>query len=146
MFTRPANFIVDDVLHLRKRSLTARYTGMFFVFFLSGYLHFLWESAGRVSINPYGVWGFFSTQTLGVLLEDAVQAIYRSVTGTARSERRPSLWIRVVGYIWVLAFLMFWSTPAWFFTNAYVPNLEGPQQALKVAAPFDIFNRFKSIK
>jgi hypothetical protein len=144
MNTGPANFIVNDVFHLPKGSLLARYTRIFFVFFFSGFIHFLSETSGTMSINPYGAWAFFITQTLGVLLEDAVQAMYRSVTGTPQSESPPPLWTRVVGYIWVLAFLMFWSTPAWFFTDAHVPNPEGLQDFK--AAPFGILNRLKSAK
>lgn len=51
---------------------------------------------------------------LGIILEDGVQALYRRVTGRKRVDVTP-LWARFVGYLWVLVFLLFWSSPAWHF-------------------------------
>lgn len=47
------------------------------------------------------------------MLEDGVQAVYRSVRGLSRGGQKgpPPLWARVVGYVWVVVFLT-WSTPA----------------------------------
>jgi len=42
--------------HLPKRSLVARYTKIFFVFFLSGFIHSVSETSEEMSINPYGAW------------------------------------------------------------------------------------------
>lgn len=28
------------------------------------------------------------------------------------------MWKKVVGFVWVSAFTLFWSTPTWFFPNA----------------------------
>ena len=47
------------------------------------------------------------------MLEDGVQAMYRSVRGLSRGsgKQQPPLWARLVGYAWVVVFLT-WSTPA----------------------------------
>lgn len=61
-----------------------------------------------ISPSQSGALQFFTTQVLGVMLEDGVQEIYRR----ARGGTTPALWSRVVGYAWVLAFLC-WSTAVW---------------------------------
>lgn len=55
-----------------------------------------------------GALRFFTTQALGIMLEDGVQEMYRRIRGGTRS----ALWSRVVGYVWVFLFLS-WSTAAW---------------------------------
>lgn len=47
------------------------------------------------------------------MLEDGVQAMYRSIRGLSRGfgKQQPPLWARLVGYVWVVLFLT-WSTPA----------------------------------
>ncbi|TVY43262.1 Acetyltransferase, partial [Lachnellula subtilissima] len=124
MNTGPANFIADAVLKLPKGSLISRYSKIFLVFFISGVMHSIYELGGPMSVDPYGPWIFFCTQVIGILLEDGVQAMYRSLTGTVRSDTLPPLWIRIVGYVWVGAFLLFWSTPVWAFPAALFPKPE----------------------
>ncbi|TVY44431.1 Acetyltransferase [Lachnellula occidentalis] len=140
MNTGPANFIADDILHLPKGSLIARYTKIFLVFFISGLMHSIYELGGQMSTNPYGPWIFFCTQVIGVLLEDGVQAMYRSLTGTVRSNHPPALWIRIIGYVWVVAFLLFWSTPVWAFPAAEFSKPEG--QPFKLT-PISVVYRLK---
>ncbi len=53
--------------------------------------------------------GFYCTQALGIMLEDGMQALYRYARGTQRNPEPPSRWIRMAGYRWVIAFVV-WST------------------------------------
>ena len=52
------------------------------------------------------------------MIEDAVQAIYRSVSGEKKDVQQVKVWKRVVGWVWVVVFFLFWSTPAWSFSIA----------------------------
>jgi hypothetical protein len=141
MNTGPANFMADDILHLPKGSLIARYLKIIIIFFLSGFGHYVADVAGTESLYPFGAWVFFVSQALGIILEDSVQALYRFVFGHSNCHSQSPLWSRIVGYVWVVAFLLFWTTPAWFFPNAHVQNPEGLQE-LKLI-PFSILRHLK---
>jgi len=145
MNTGPANYIADVVLNLPKGSLISRYSKTFLVFFISGAMHSIYELGGPVSVHPYGPWIFFCTQVIGILLEDGVQAMYRSLTGNVRSDRLPPLWIRIVGYFWVVAFLLFWSTPVWAFPAALFPKPEGVQLQQFKLTPISVLYHLKSV-
>lgn len=42
-----------------------------------------------------------------------MQALYRSAHGAKRDDGRPpALWARMVGFVWLVAFLT-WTTPGW---------------------------------
>ena len=63
---------------------------------------------------------------LGIILEDGVQAMYRSMRGLSRgTQKQPSLWARLVGYAWVVLFLT-WSTPA--FTYPMSAGYKGEER------------------
>lgn len=136
-----ADFMTYDLLHLPRGSFIARYSNIFFVFFLSGVVHYVADFSGTESLDPYGASLFFVTQVFGIILEDAVQAAYRPVCGHSTSPDQSPLWTRIVGYIWVAAFLLFWTTPAWFYPNAHVQNPEGLQE-LKLL-PFSVVRLLK---
>lgn len=51
------------------------------------------------------------TQAVGIMLEDAVQEVYRAVRGVQRGTPPDSV-TRAIGYIWLVLFLC-WSTPVW---------------------------------
>ena len=71
---------------------------------------------------------FFLLQPLGIMLEDGMQALTRQIPSSSFLGRVQ----RVVGYVWVMAFLA-WSTPTWFY----------PQQRLGIdpanLLPFRVF-------
>jgi len=112
--TGPASFLTHTVLRLRKGSLLARYSNVFFSFFVSGAMHVVGDFGGGLGMAHSGALHFFCVQTLGIMLEDAVQALYQSAFGTSRERLR-----RGLGFVWVLAFLT-WSTPAWVYPTARV--------------------------
>ena len=62
---------------------------------------------------------FFCLQGLGIIFEDSIQALYRSLNDMKRDAARPpTLIARLVGHAWVLAFLV-WSTPIWLYPAVY---------------------------
>jgi len=60
---------------------------------------------------------FFCIQTLGIMLEDTVQAIFRVIeTPKEDNKKEASLerWKKVIGYLWIASWLT-WTSPAWFY-------------------------------
>lgn len=55
------------------------------------------------------------------MLEDGVQETYRHIRGGERA----ALWSRVVGYVWVLAFLS-WSTGVWQYPAVLIAKRRMP--------------------
>ena len=59
---------------------------------------------------------FFCVQALGIMLEDAVQELWRCWLRRRQKimnkEVRVGKWEKGAGYLWTLAFIV-WSTPAW---------------------------------
>ena len=101
----PANFIVDEFLKLPKGLLVLRYSKIL-TFFISVVVHAIVDFSGGVSLLKTGSLQFFCAQSLGVMIEDVVQALYCSVPGLKKSDGKPQLWTRVIGYIWVASFVL----------------------------------------
>lgn len=80
---------------------------------------------------------FFCTQALGIILEDSVQAVYKSCTKNSpgSNSKLPHRWTRIVGYIWLVVF-MSWSTPVWSY-----PAIRRNQDPV---LPFSLFGLLKS--
>ena len=119
-FEGPSRFISHEILHLRRGSLAARYSFIFFVFLISGVLHMASDIGLNVPPSESGAVRFFCTNALGIMLEDVVQETSRSFNGSERPDR---LWAKLVGYLWVLMFLS-WSAPCWQFPQMRVMNCE----------------------
>ena len=113
-FKGPATSITDTILGLQNGTVVARYTNLVLTFVISGLMHAITDIAGGIPWRSSGAFTFFCTQAFGIILEDSVQALYRYRCGTRRDYRPPQSWIRMAGYLWVFAFMV-WSTPAWFY-------------------------------
>lgn len=70
-----------------------------------------------IPLSESGALRCFCAQALGIMLEDGAQEVYRRFGG------KPGLLSRIVGYIWVLAFLS-WSTAAWQYPATLVTKKE----------------------
>jgi hypothetical protein len=98
-------------------------------FTLSGLLHSCAGIAAGRSPKQLNALHFFLTQALGVVLEEIVQLAFAKLTGK-RSEAEmeqdgpPSPLTRLLGYLWVAAFLT-WSGPAWLYPQASSAPLPG---------------------
>lgn len=135
----PARFITYDVVRLQKGRLAARYMCIFLTFLNSGLMHAGGELAAGVSWQQSGAIRFFCTQTVGIMLEDGVQAIYGSARGIDRSRTQPPIWARLIGYIWVITFLV-WSTPVWTYPQIRINK--GEEKDLVV--PFSVIAPMRS--
>ncbi|KAJ5664634.1 hypothetical protein N7462_011447 [Penicillium macrosclerotiorum] len=125
-FTTPSNFIARDVLHLPRPSILERYTNVFLVFLISGITHVVSDHIQGVPLEKTGSMHFFLSFVLGYMIEDGVQYIWKnsrssgntngSANANAKSSDAPEavtpLWQKVVGFVWVLAWLAVTST--WF--------------------------------
>ncbi|KAF9483165.1 hypothetical protein BDN70DRAFT_874208 [Pholiota conissans] len=95
-------------------------------FLLSGIIHYISEAVPAESITePLGCLVFFLLQTVAIVFEEFVIKLARAVGfgvakcdrsrkggPNANSEGKPSWWVRVVGYLWVLLWIDF-SLPYW---------------------------------
>ncbi|KAL4406216.1 cytochrome P450 monooxygenase [Colletotrichum abscissum] len=107
--TGHADVIEHHIFPFRQR-LVSRYLRIFISFFISGLIHHTSDMAMGMTAENVGAFTFFLLQPIGIIAEDAIQAISKQVP-LCRSASR----VRVfVGYLWVLVFLV-WSTPTWFY-------------------------------
>jgi hypothetical protein len=115
----------------RKGTLFLRYYKLLVSFAISGYIHIACDLALGHDLAKSGSMQFFMTQAAGIMLEDAVQAIYYSVSGEKKIDP-PPLWRKIVGYVWVIVFAV-WSTPVWSF-----PMIRGTRMGKDyILAPLD---------
>ncbi|MCJ1464148.1 hypothetical protein MMC07_002761 [Pseudocyphellaria aurata] len=129
-----SDVIVFKILRLRKGALVTRYLHLSLVFFFSGVLHEVLHVAQAVP-RPYGVeLHFYMTQAVGIMLEDIVQAMYRSIRGIQRGTP-PTPTTRLVGYIWLALFLS-WSSPVWVYIRLRTATTDPSQQLL----PFSLLS------
>ena len=105
-----SEFTTHDVLQLPHQGLLQRYTKIFCSFALSGTMHIFADAGGGLSMSQSGALHFFCIQALGIMIEDGVQAIWRD-----RFRSTTGRFERVVGYAWVLFFLV-WTSPVWVFS------------------------------
>lgn len=123
--TSVSNFLARDIFRLRHPSLLERYINLTLVFLLSGILHLASDYMQGVPPHKSSSLVFFLGSALGIMIEDAVQAMYRNVTGASSSESRtgevPPLWKRLVGFIWVVAWLSVLS-PGYLLASKDLPK------------------------
>lgn len=114
----PASFTTDIILHIPKGTLPSRYTHLFLTFFLSGLIHALTDIASGFTWQESGSIRFFCTQALGIMAEDGLQALVRGSLPDRKVPARYQSVVKVLGYVWVFAFLV-WSTPVWIYPSLY---------------------------
>lgn len=122
--TSISNFLARRIFRLPKPSIVERYFNVFLVFFFSGALHVLVDYYDpEISSDTFmTTMMFFSSFAFGVMMEDAVQAMWRSVSGSGpRKEGAPvPFWHKVVGYVWTSAFVIL-VAPWFIYTRARLP-------------------------
>ena len=117
----PAHYTTYSLLRLRKGTLLARYTFTFFAFAISGFIHAMEDHGEGIVWQRSGSMRFFCTQAVGIMLEDTVQATYHAAVrrwggADAHFQR---LWTRVIGYSWVVIWMV-WTSPAWFYPKLQI--------------------------
>lgn len=134
MVWEPSKAIVYGGLGFPSDSELGHNLAVFLAFLVSGILHY----GGDVAANPsnpskeYGAMIFFATQGLGVLLEKQIESYRKRRRGHKSVQGRPSVGVRVLGYLYVVAFLS-WSVPAWL----YPPLTKAPVEG-NVLLPFSV--------
>jgi hypothetical protein len=79
-------------------------------------IHYACDRVVPVNQEESGSIRFFCVQAVGIMIEDGAQELYRRIYGKATANSGSPLWTKLVGYIWVVAFLT-WSTPAWIYPH-----------------------------
>ncbi|KAJ3534532.1 hypothetical protein NM208_g7503 [Fusarium decemcellulare] len=121
------DFVADKVLGFRRGTLLSRYTRLFLAFLVSGVMHHCLGYLYSFSADErFATEKFYALQALGIMFEDAVQAVTASIS-------LPKLIRRAVGYIWVLAFLS-WSTPICSYPSMRGGD-PGPMVPIQVIGP-----------
>lgn len=109
-----SRWITSDFLGITSYTLATRYSKIFFAFFLSGVLHVSSDMGSGVSYGKSGAIRFFCTQEIGYMIEDAAIGFYGKIFGDGKHSKAAKYFLKVLGYFWVLAFLV-WSIPVrWF--------------------------------
>lgn len=110
----PANFITYKVLGLRNGGIVGRYTCILLTFSVTGALHVWIDMGFGIPWLESGSMQFFCMQTIGIMIEDAVHAMFKSVVGSKEGKRNGV--VNVLGFLWFLAW-MSWSMPIWIFPS-----------------------------
>lgn len=116
--------ISDNVLGLRRGTLVSRYTRLFLAFLISGALHHVMDVIWGVPHHEAVSVVFFSMQALGIMFEDAIQALTKTwgIPPKVKS---------AIGFLWLWAFF-WWTTPRWFYGTIRSPLAGSP-------LPFSLF-------
>lgn len=130
-------WITQDVMHISRRSMLSRYAKISLFFFISGTLHLLLDTAWGIPWQQSGSLQCFMILAVGIGLEDAVRAVWRSMMG--KSWTAPAtLFERAVGYLWV-----------WLILVAVSPIFSFPMQRLKdnptYMMPFSVVKAIKGL-
>jgi len=140
IFAAPANYFVDEWFVFQKYSPPATYSKVFVTFFMSGVVHAIADWSNGMDWDKSGALKFFYFQAAGIVVEDFVQLIYRLISGRDLKDP-PRLWTRMLGYVWVGFFLLFWTTPGWFYPTAAM-NMGREEQGKFIPYDFSYFRKY----
>ncbi|XWX00120.1 hypothetical protein V2A60_008137 [Cordyceps javanica] len=105
-----SDVIADRVLLMPRGGLASRYARLFLAFAISGLLHHPTDTVQGLPATETASVAFFLMQPVGILIEDAAQALTRRWP-LPRGARAAA------GYVWVALFLVC-TTPTWMFSIA----------------------------
>ncbi|OAX78678.1 hypothetical protein ACJ72_07012 [Emergomyces africanus] len=92
------------------------YAKLNLVFLISGIAHINADRLLGIPLRDTRCVSLFVRQAWGIMFEDAVQWMYRCITGS-KGEGPVKVWHRLVGYVWLVVFAL-WSMPPWAFSTA----------------------------
>ncbi len=107
-----AHALTYRLLGLNHGGFLGRYLFMLLTFAVSGAFHTFSDVSQGVPLRESGAVTFFCIQTVGIMIEDGVQALCPSSAGKTGREQRVHVLRRLAGYLWVVAWLV-WTTPGW---------------------------------
>ncbi|KAF2009043.1 hypothetical protein BU24DRAFT_474509 [Aaosphaeria arxii CBS 175.79] len=106
--TAPAKYFTFKIFGLRKGSILARYVFTIITFALSGAMHTCGELAAGITPAESGTIQFFTTQALGIVIEDIFSWAWKRFNGNSE----PRWYQKVMGFAWVVLWFT-WSMPVW---------------------------------
>ncbi|KAI1390764.1 membrane bound O-acyl transferase family-domain-containing protein [Hypoxylon trugodes] len=112
MFRRGIQGISDlanDAFFIPRGTLLSRYFRLTVSFAISGLIHFSADMSMRIPLAEAGSMAFFLAQPLGIMIEDAVQHVYKK-----QGIKFLRGYEHILGYVWLIAFQL-WITPTWFY-------------------------------
>lgn len=110
---------------------------------VSGIVHLMADLGGDAPAANSGSMQFFCMQALGIIFEDIVVSVHKSFVPTTPASASATF-SRVIGYIWVLAFLA-WTTPIWVFPIYRNMRVEDSQLSWTAVQPV-LFGRHPQTK
>ncbi|KAF2117132.1 membrane bound O-acyl transferase family-domain-containing protein [Lophiotrema nucula] len=137
--TSVSSSLVHGLLCIPQKSLLGGTLTLILSFALSGALHTAAGVASGMSLAELGVFRFFCTQALGVIIEQAAIAAVSRSRGKELRGAKPPIPMKMLGYAWVAVF-MAWSGPAWIYPQAARAPAKGATSFL----PFSILGLFNS--
>ncbi|SPO01745.1 related to TRI7 - trichothecene biosynthesis gene cluster [Cephalotrichum gorgonifer] len=114
-----AAWATSNIFRLKSYSLASRYMKILIAFFLSGLIHVPSDMGSAVSASESGAIQFFSTQLIGLMIEDLLGPLFKPLWRT----RAGRIIARPLGYFWVITFLA-WSGPVRWFPVIRMQNAE----------------------
>lgn len=128
-------FFAENVLQIRKGTLTFKNIHLFSTFLISGLMHALTEIAQGLPPWESGAIRFFCTQAFGIMFEAAAQRSLRKVLRLRKSDdSQHTNFGRYLGYCWTTFFLI-WSTPVWIYPTISQNSGEEKDRII----PFSVF-------
>lgn len=124
-FTTIANYLTNSViafshLPLKPKSILHKYMELVFVFLISGVLHQAVEVTQGLAWKESGAVRFFLTMAFGIMLEDFIKWVWKSLIQTSvksdgtKTKDQVSCWQKTIGYIWVVLYFS-WASPVWMY-------------------------------
>ncbi|KAL1305735.1 hypothetical protein AAFC00_007319 [Neodothiora populina] len=98
----PTNYIVHNILHIKKGSYISNYSKVFSAFFVAYVVHaYATHMAGGDQLAD---WNFFMSQAVAIWVEETIVKIVKGATGfgATKQQQQVGYWI---GYLWTIAFV-----------------------------------------
>jgi hypothetical protein len=108
-----SEFLSTTLFRIPKGTLISRYTRLTFAFGISGMLHTSMEMQLGIHSLKSGAMRFFLMQAGGIMIEDAIQELFRLRGGKSNG------CTRTIGHIWTALFVV-WTTPSWSWASIRV--------------------------
>ncbi|KAB5522123.1 membrane bound O-acyl transferase family-domain-containing protein [Coniochaeta sp. 2T2.1] len=116
LITDPAHVIAHDVLGLPARGLVTKYVKLLVAVLVSAFFHLLIDLGNGHTWSESQAFYFYTVQALGVMVEDAVVALWTRCFGKPDPKSRLAGMQRHVGAVWLWAF-MAWTVPSWMYLH-----------------------------
>jgi hypothetical protein len=108
-----SDFLSTTLLRIPKGTLISRYTRLTFAFGISGFFHTIMDMVLGIHPLESGAIRFFLMHAGAIMVEDAIQELYRLSGGKSNG------CTRAVGYVWTALFFV-WTTPSWSWASIRV--------------------------